>query len=161
MKKGLKQCFGSGSVCFWPPGSVSHRYGSDSAESFDHQAKMVRKTFIFTVLRLLCDFLSLKNDVNVPSKSYKQKNLKKILFAGALKVTEEKRSGFGSVRQRYGIRICGSGSGKKITDSEHTGLKGQFLPRSTPSNELSSRDGIPSEGKTCFNYFYVFPAEYM
>jgi hypothetical protein len=27
-----------------------------------------------TVLRLIFDFLSLKNDVNVPSKSYKQKN---------------------------------------------------------------------------------------
>jgi hypothetical protein len=40
----------------------------------DHQAKKVRKTLILTVLLLLLDFLSLKNDVNVPSKSHKQKN---------------------------------------------------------------------------------------
>ncbi len=36
-----------------------------------HQAKLVRKTLIPTVLLLLFDFLSLKNDVNVISKSYK------------------------------------------------------------------------------------------
>ncbi len=35
--------------------------------------KIVRKTLILTVLRLLFDFLSLKNDVNVPSKSNMQK----------------------------------------------------------------------------------------
>jgi hypothetical protein len=52
------------------PGSVSQRYGSGS---FYHQAKTVRKTLIPNVLELLFDFLSLKNDVNVPSKSNKQK----------------------------------------------------------------------------------------
>ncbi len=36
--------------------------------------KIVRKTLIPTALRLLFDFLSSKNDVNVPSKSNKQKN---------------------------------------------------------------------------------------
>jgi hypothetical protein len=36
--------------------------------------KTVRKTLISIVLWLLLDFLSLKNDVNVPSKSNKQKN---------------------------------------------------------------------------------------
>ncbi len=41
--------------------------------SFYHQAKIVRKTLIAAVLLLLFDFLSLKNDVNVPSKSNKQK----------------------------------------------------------------------------------------
>jgi hypothetical protein len=40
----------------------------------NHQAKIVRNTLIPTVLRLLLDFLSLKNDVNVHSKSNKQKN---------------------------------------------------------------------------------------
>ncbi len=63
-----KQCCGSGSVgsiCFWPRGSGS----------FYRQAKIVRKTLIPTVLRPLYDFLSVKNDVNVPSKSKKQKNL--------------------------------------------------------------------------------------
>ncbi len=51
---------------FGPPGSgsISQRSGS-----FYHQAKIVRKTLISTVLWLLFDFLSLENDVNVPSKS--------------------------------------------------------------------------------------------
>jgi hypothetical protein len=45
------------------------------------QAKIVRKTLIPTVLLLVLDFLSLKNDVNVPSKSNKQKNcIKKICY---------------------------------------------------------------------------------
>ncbi len=51
-------------------GSISQRHGSGS---FYHQAKIVRKILISTVLRLLYDFLSLKNNVNVPSKSNKQK----------------------------------------------------------------------------------------
>jgi hypothetical protein len=39
-------------------------------------SKKVRKTSISTVLRLLYDFLSFKNDVNVPSKvRNKQKNM--------------------------------------------------------------------------------------
>jgi hypothetical protein len=38
----------------------------------------------------LYDFLSLKNDVNVPSKSIKQKNLgKKLVFVGILKINDE------------------------------------------------------------------------
>jgi hypothetical protein len=65
-------------VCFClfgPPGSrsVSARYGSGSG-SFYCQAKKVRKTLIPTVLRLLDDFFYLKNDLNVASKSNKQKN---------------------------------------------------------------------------------------
>ncbi len=51
---------------FGPPGSgigsSSQRHGSGS---FHHQAKIVRKTLILTVLLLFFDFLSLKNDVNV------------------------------------------------------------------------------------------------
>ncbi len=47
--------------------------GTDLSGYFCHQAKLVRKTLILTVLRLLYDFLSLKNDVNVVSKSNKQK----------------------------------------------------------------------------------------
>ncbi len=51
---------------FGPPGfgfgSASQRYGSGP---FYHQAKIVRKTLIPTVLWLLFDFLSLKNDENV------------------------------------------------------------------------------------------------
>jgi hypothetical protein len=60
---------------FGPPGfgsgSTSQRYGSGS---FYHHAKIVRKTLIPTVLSLLLDILFLKNDVNVPSKSKKEKN---------------------------------------------------------------------------------------
>jgi hypothetical protein len=44
--------------------------------STHHQTKLVRKTLISTVLLLLYDFLSFfKNDVNVPSKGNKQKQL--------------------------------------------------------------------------------------
>ncbi len=50
---------------------LGQRYGS---VSFYHQAKIVRKTSFPTALWLLFDFLYLKNDVNVPSKSNKQKN---------------------------------------------------------------------------------------
>ncbi len=53
--------------------------GSGSG-SFYHQATIVRKTLIRTVLWPLLNFLSLKNDVNVPSKSYKQKNFFKSSF---------------------------------------------------------------------------------
>ncbi len=56
-----------------------------------HQAKIVRKTLISTFLGRFYDFLSLKSDVNVPSKSNKQKNLgKKIIFVGILKAADEK-----------------------------------------------------------------------
>ncbi len=67
-------------------GSTSQRYGSGSGSgSFYHQAKIVRKTLILPVLWLLLDFLSLKNDVNVPSKKYKQKNIpKKFVFCWPL-----------------------------------------------------------------------------
>jgi hypothetical protein len=50
------------------------RYGSRSG-SFYRQAKMVRKTLIPTVLRLLYDFLSLKTDVKVASKRNNQKKI--------------------------------------------------------------------------------------
>ncbi len=54
---------------FGPPGSgsVSKRYGSGSGSGY-HQAKILRKTLIRTVLWFLYGFLSLKNDVNVASE---------------------------------------------------------------------------------------------
>ncbi len=64
---------------YGPPGSgsTSQRYGSGS---FYHHAKIVRKTLIPYFVTLF-DFLSLKNDVNVPSKSNKKKKLcKKLVF---------------------------------------------------------------------------------
>jgi hypothetical protein len=45
------------------PDPLVKRYGSGS---FYHKAKTVRKTLISTVLLLLFDFLSLKNDAKVP-----------------------------------------------------------------------------------------------
>ncbi len=67
---------------FLPPrsgsGSINQRHGSGSG-SFFHQAKIVRKTLIPTVLLLLFDFLFLKNDVSLPSKSNMQINFFKTL----------------------------------------------------------------------------------
>ncbi len=88
---------------FGPPGSgsgpINQRYGSGSG-SFYHQAKIVRKILIPTVLWLLFDFLSLKNDVNIPSKSNKQKNFFLNLFCvGNLMVNGE------NSRIRIRIRI--------------------------------------------------------
>ncbi len=67
---------------FGPPGSgsISQRYGSgfgsgSGSGSFYHHAKIVRKTLIPTIFVTFFDFLSLKNDVNVPGKSNKQKKL--------------------------------------------------------------------------------------
>jgi hypothetical protein len=74
---------------FGPPrsasGSINQRYGSGSG-SFYHQAKIVRKALMPTVLWLLYDFLSLKNDVrvNITSKGNKQKN-----FVDILKITDK------------------------------------------------------------------------
>ncbi len=56
------QCCGSESGS----GSNSHKYGSGS---FYHYAKIVRKPLISTVLWFIFDFLSLKKDLSVPSKS--------------------------------------------------------------------------------------------
>jgi hypothetical protein len=66
--KRLRQCCGgSGSACSWASritsGSISHKNGSGYG-SFYHQAEIVRNTLISTVSWLLCDFLTLKNDVN-------------------------------------------------------------------------------------------------
>jgi hypothetical protein len=85
------------------PDPVVRRTDPDPA--LDHQAKIVRKTLIPTVLWLLYNFLSLKNYVNLASKSNKQKSI----FSSVLKVTEEiagsgAESGVGSrsVNQKYG-----------------------------------------------------------
>jgi hypothetical protein len=63
---------------FGPPGSgfgsISQRYGFGSGLGpFYHQAKIVRKTLITTVLRLLFVFLSMKNDEKVKSRKTFQK----------------------------------------------------------------------------------------
>jgi hypothetical protein len=56
------------------PDQLVRGMDSDPLSSFYHQAKILRKTLIPTLLWLLLDFLSLKNDVNaviVPTKSNK------------------------------------------------------------------------------------------
>jgi hypothetical protein len=91
---------------FGPPGSgsITRRYRSGSG-SFYHQAKIVRKTLIPTVLLLLLDFLSLKNYVNVPLKSNKQKNFFiNFLLASSRLLTKLAGSGSesGSISQMHG-----------------------------------------------------------
>jgi hypothetical protein len=56
------------------PDPDPHVFGPPGSGSFYHLAKIVRKTLTPTILCLF-DFLSLKNDVNVASKSNKQKKL--------------------------------------------------------------------------------------
>ncbi len=91
-------------------GSTSQRYGSgygSRSGSFYHQAKIVRKTLIPTVLWLLLDIFN--NYVNVPSKSNKQKTfIKKKSFLLASWKSMAKiagsgsASGSGSISQRHG-----------------------------------------------------------
>ncbi len=47
---------------------IRQRYGYGSGSSH-HQAKIVRKLLISSIFWFLCEFLSVKNDVKVPSKS--------------------------------------------------------------------------------------------
>jgi hypothetical protein len=77
----------------------SQRYGS----RFFYQAKIVRKSWIPTVLLLFLT-LSLKNDKNESSKSIKQKNFKnhKIFLASWRSVTKVVGSESGSISQRRG-----------------------------------------------------------
>ncbi len=59
------QCSGSaGSICFWVSrGFVIYLYGSGP---FPSTSKTMKKNLEIYYLQLLYDFLSLKNDVNVP-----------------------------------------------------------------------------------------------
>ncbi len=83
------------------PYPLRKRYRSGS---FYHQAKIVRKTLIHTALRLFFYFLSLKNDVNVPLKTYKQKTIF-ISFLLACWRLMTKIAGYGTA--------SGSGSGSE------------------------------------------------
>jgi hypothetical protein len=75
---------------FGPPGSgagsVSRRYGSGFGPFCRKNSK---KKFVSYSFLTFYDFLSMKNDVNVPSKSNKQKNLDKKFFVGVLKTNDE------------------------------------------------------------------------
>jgi hypothetical protein len=69
--------------------------GTDPDPALEHQAKIVRKTLIPTVLWLLYDFLSLRQDVNLASKSNKQKQIICSCHLAIMKVTEENSSKLG------------------------------------------------------------------
>ncbi len=70
------------SVCFWASrgyGSVSQMYGSGSGSIY-HQANIVQKPWFQLLCDPFIDFSSLKNYVNVPSKSINQINVDKFLL---------------------------------------------------------------------------------
>ncbi len=77
------QCCGSGSesgsTCFWASRirTTSQRYGSGSGSGsfYDHAKIGSKKNLDSYYFVTLFDFLSLKNDVNVASKSNTQKKL--------------------------------------------------------------------------------------
>ncbi len=72
--------------------------------SFYHQAKIVSKTLIPTVLWLFLDFSSLKNDVNVPLKKViNRKTFFYLFFVGVFKVNDENSRSW--IRIRIRIRI--------------------------------------------------------
>ncbi len=93
------------------PHPLARGRGSGSG-SFHHRAKIVRKPLISTVFCFLNGLLSVKNDVNVPSKSYKQ------FFVGILKVTDER----GRIRIRfskYGSEDPDADPYQTVPDPEH------------------------------------------
>ncbi len=99
---------------FGPPGS-----GSGSG-SFYHEARIVRKTLISAVLWLLFDFLSLKNDVKVPSKSNMQKNIvKKICFFLASWRSMMKIEGSWSISQMHGSAYPDPDPLQNVMDPQH------------------------------------------
>ncbi len=91
-----KQCSWAGSVCFWASWIRIHnlfvRIWLRIRTLPSASKKKWRKALISTVLWFLYyNLLSLKNDVNVPSKRNKHKNSReKIIFGVNLKVTDEK-----------------------------------------------------------------------
>jgi hypothetical protein len=131
----------SGSVCLW----------TSRIRILLSSSKIVRKTLIPTVFWLLYDILSLKNDVNVPSKRNKEKNFwKKITFLVVLKVTDEMVGSSGSISQRYGstksvLKCHGSATLKKKFSLEHfcriQCFYSVYIPWST----------WPDSGQTCPN----------
>ncbi len=106
----------SGSVIIYMDPDVECGSGSGS---FHQQAKKSKKNLDFYYFLLLLEFLPSYTDVNVPSKSNKQKNLRKknLFFVGFLTATDEK--------SRIWVQIFGSGSIPKCHGSTtlHAGYK--------------------------------------
>jgi hypothetical protein len=62
---------------FWGLRIRHYLYGSGSESGSFHQQKKVRKPRFLLFCDFFFDYLSLKTDVNVPSKINKQKNFEK------------------------------------------------------------------------------------
>jgi hypothetical protein len=101
---------------FGPPGSRSgsiiQRYGSALLSSYKNSKKNL-DSYCFVIL---FDFLSLKNDVNLPSKSNKNFFVKIKFFVGILKVNDE-NSRIRIHQSETWIRGSGSGSTPKCHGS--------------------------------------------
>ncbi len=158
------QCSGSesesGSESDPNPDPDPHGFGPPGSGSFYHQAKIVRKTLIVPVLWLLLDFLSFKNDVNVPSKINKQRNFrKKIVFVGLLKVNEENSRIRIRIRIHYSeawIHGSGSGSTPKCHGSG-TLPPAQHYPTKTPDTWYNFQIFLMTTSM-CYSHTVLFPS---
>ncbi len=147
-----KQCWGSGSVGFVPmflglldPDPVVRGIDPDPDPSI-----IVRKTLIPTVLWLLFDLLSLKNYVNVPSKSNKQKSLKNIFLLASWRSMTKIAAGSksGSISQRHGSAYPDPDPHQNVMDPQHChkGTKA-FLKGRQPGSLVNFRP---------FPFFWIY-----
>ncbi len=88
----------------WSPGPSISSGQRNNRRIFPSTSKKWRKFLISNVMWLLYDFLSLKNDVNVPSKKNKHKNLAKKKKKFGIGKSLTKRAGSGSVSKMSRIR---------------------------------------------------------
>ncbi len=127
VQKHFFQCCGSGS----------------GSGSFYYQAKIVRKTLIPTDLWLLFDFISLKNDVNVPSKSNQQENFFSISFLLASWRSMTKiagsGSGSGSISQKHGSADPDPDPHQNVMDQQHRFFLSLFPALAALSSIFSRR----------------------
>ncbi len=109
-----------------------------------------------SVLRLLYDFLSLKNHVKEPSKTNKQKNFEKTkFFVDILKVTEENSRIRIRTRIHYSeVWIRGSGSVQKFHVSATLVLTRLYIlvNQSTKTPELSIRLSFDANPDPAFEF---------
>jgi hypothetical protein len=109
-----------GSVCFWASRIRIRNLFVRIRILPSTSKKWKKKDFNFYCFeRLLYDFLSLKNDVAVPSKSTKHKNLEKKIFFVGSKVTTKSAGFKAGYSLRYGSEDSHPDRYQKITDPEH------------------------------------------
>ena len=102
-----------------------------------YQAKLVSISLIPTVLWLLFDFLSLKNDVNVPSKSNEQKNFLLLFFCWPVTKIAGSGSEYGFISQRHG-----SAEPDLDPDLHQYGMDPQHCPNMSPLNSEQSLTSV-------------------